>query len=208
MSASVVDHPLVRHHLTDLRNVETSSDSFRNLVHKLTTLLAFDATKPLTEKEKTIATPLCEMSGHELDQRIALVPILRAGLGMVDPILSLIPNAEVRHLGFYRDEETAQPVEYYNKLPAENPPDVALILDPMLATGGSAIAACQTLQNWGVRKLSLLSILAAPEGIAAVQKAIPSINVFVCAIDERLNEQKFIVPGLGDAGDRIFNTQA
>lgn len=207
MSASVVDHPLVRHHLTELRNVETSSSSFRNLVHKLTSLLAFDATKHLTDSVKKIQTPICEMSGHQLNQRIALVPILRAGLGMVDPILNLIPEAEVRHLGFYRDEETAQPVEYYNKLPLENPPNIALVLDPMLATGGSAIAACQTLQNWGVRNLSLLSILAAPEGIASVQEAIPSLNIFVCAIDEKLNEQKFIVPGLGDAGDRIFKTE-
>lgn len=206
MSAFVVDHPLVRHHLTELRNIETSSSSFRDLVHKLTSLLAFDATKQLTESAKMIQTPICEMSGFELNQRIALVPILRAGLGMVDPVLNLIPNAEVRHLGFYRDEETAQPVEYYNKLPVDNPPEIALILDPMLATGGSAIAACKTLQKWGVKELSLLSILAAPEGVASIQEAMPSLNVFVCAVDEKLNERKFIVPGLGDAGDRIFHT--
>lgn len=206
MSTTVVDHPLVRHHLTDLRNVATASAAFRHLTRNLTSLLAFEATKELTEVRKTVQTPLCEVSGFALDQRVALVPILRAGLGMVDPVLDLIPTAEVRHLGFYRNEETAQPVEYYNKLPLENPPDVALVLDPMLATGGSAIAACRTLQKWGVANLILLSILAAPEGIAAIEGEIPGLKLFVCAVDENLNEHKYIVPGLGDAGDRIFKT--
>jgi len=206
LSATVVDHPLVRHHLTDLRSVATASAAFRHLIHNLTSLLAFEATKELTEARKTVQTPLCALSGFELDQRIAVVPILRAGLGMVDPILDLIPDAEVRHLGFYRDEETAQPIEYYNKLPLENPPDVALVLDPMLATGGSAIAACRALQKWGVQNLILLSILAVPEGVAAVENEIPEVKLFVCAVDEKLNERKYIVPGLGDAGDRIFKT--
>ena len=141
-----------------------------------------------------------------LSERIGLIPILRAGLGMVDPILALIPIAEVWHLGLYRDETTARPVKYYSKLPPGRPVDVALIVDPMLATGGSAISAMETLTEWGVKTIKLLSLIAAPEGLEEVSEAFPSSQVFVCAIDEKLNDQKFIIPGLGDAGDRMFNT--
>ena len=141
-----------------------------------------------------------------LSQRIGLIPILRAGLGMVDPILNLIPSAEVWHLGLYRDEATARPVEYYSKLPQTKPVDVALITDPMLATGGSATAALSTLQRWGVRNLKILSIIASKFGVEAVQQAFPAADIYVCAVDPELNDRKFIVPGLGDAGDRIFST--
>lgn len=206
MSATVVDHPLVKHHLTALRDAKTESSSVRRLVHRLSTLLAYEATQNLTTREQSVMTPICETTGQRLNQQIALVPILRAGLGMVDPILELIPDAAVWHLGLYRDEETAQPVEYYNNLPTDHVDDLALILDPMLATGGSAISACQALKKWGVPNLKLLSVIGAPEGIQAVEENVPEIDIFVCAIDEKLNERKFIVPGLGDAGDRIFHT--
>ncbi len=206
MSVQVVDHPLVNHHLAELRNKETPSPIFRRIVHRLATLLAYEATKNLTTAEQCVQTPLCETTGRRLDQRLALVPILRAGLGMVDPILELIPEAEVWHLGLYRDEATAQPVEYYNKLPTDHVDDLAMILDPMLATGGSASSACAALSKWGVPNQKLLSIIAAPEGIEALQNDFPDLEIYVCSIDERLNDQKFIVPGLGDAGDRIFHT--
>lgn len=202
----MVDHPLVRHHLTKLRSAETSPAEFRQLIHRLAVLLAFDATQELTLRDKEVQTPICETVGTELDQRIGLVPILRAGLGMVDPILNLIPDAEVWHLGLYRDEETAQPVEYYNKLPEGRADEVALILDPMLATGGSAASAYHSLKKWGVKNIRLLSVIAAPEGIQLLQTECPELKVHVCSVDQKLNEKKFIVPGLGDAGDRIFNT--
>jgi uracil phosphoribosyltransferase len=152
-------------------------------------------------------TPLCLTAGSELEQRIGLVPILRAGLGMVDPVLNLIPQAEVWHLGIYRDEHTMQPVEYYSRLPSSEPVDVALVLDPMLATGGSVVAALATLADWGVPTVKVLSVIASEEGIREVETRHPNTRIFVAAIDPELNDQKFIVPGLGDAGDRTFNTQ-
>jgi uracil phosphoribosyltransferase len=176
------------------------------LVQRLASLLAYEATHDLTTCPVEIDTPLVRMTALQLSQRIGLVPILRAGLGMVDPVLDLLPDAEVWHLGLYRDEATARPVEYYSKLPAHSPVDVALVLDPMLATGGSVIAALQALGRWGVPKLKVLSVIAAPEGISNVAKACPEAQVFVCSIDRELNSRKFIVPGLGDAGDRSFNT--
>jgi uracil phosphoribosyltransferase len=156
--------------------------------------------------EYPIETPLQTMQGRQLVDRVGLIPILRAGIGMVEPMLDLIPTAEVWHLGLYRDEATATPVHYYSKLPPGSPVDLAFILDPMLATGGSACLALQTLTEWGVRDIKMLSILAAPEGIEKIQGQFPNIEVHCCAVDERLNDQKYIVPGLGDAGDRIFNT--
>ncbi len=202
-----VGHPLVLHHLTRLRDVHTDASEFRELVERLSVLLVYQATEDLEVGTISVKTPLTVTDGYQLTQRIGLVPILRAGLGMVDPILKLLPMAEVWHLGLYRDEETARPVEYYSKLPPRNPVDVALVLDPMLATGGSASAALETLHTWGVRRTKVLSIIAAPEGIRAVQSHFPETEIHVCAIDQKLNEMKFIVPGLGDAGDRIFNTQ-
>lgn len=153
-----------------------------------------------------VETPLTGMVGSELASRIALVPILRAGLGMMDPILDLIPIAEVWHLGLYRDEATAQPVRYYNKIPETQPVDVAFVLDPMLATGGSAMAAIQVLKEWGVPSISLLSVISSREGVDAVHQRFPDTQIYVCAVDAELNEHKYIVPGLGDAGDRAFNT--
>jgi uracil phosphoribosyltransferase len=206
MAVTQVNHPLVKHHLTMLRDQSTAPADFRSLVQRLAVLLAYEATQDLQVQSLEVATPLTTAPGHRLSQRIGLIPILRAGLGMVDAVLNLIPVAEVWHLGLYRDEHTAKPVEYYSKLPPGRPVDVALILDPMLATGGSASLAGETLQRWGVPRLKLLSVIAAPEGIHEVQTRCPGIQVFVCAVDECLNDRKFIVPGLGDAGDRIFNT--
>jgi uracil phosphoribosyltransferase len=202
-----LSHPVVQHHLAALRDVETTSVEFRNLVNRLTLLLACEATGDLQLQEATVQTPLTSMTAARLSQRIGLVPILRAGIGMVDPCLQLLPSAEVWHLGLYRDEETAQPVRYYNKIPGDAPVEVAFVVDPMLATGGSAVAALSTLTEWGVPDIRLLSIIAAPEGIEEVQRHFPQTSIYVCVVDECLNDRKFIVPGLGDAGDRIFNTQ-
>ncbi|MEZ6116524.1 MAG: uracil phosphoribosyltransferase [Pirellulaceae bacterium] len=206
-NVNAVDHPLIRHHVTRLRSVETKPEEFRTLVGRLAVLLAYEATQDLQLTSTEVETPLVTTSGQKLSQRIGLVPILRAGLGMIDPVLNLLPSAEVWHLGLYRDESTAQPVEYYSKIPANQPVDVALVLDPMLATGGSAVAALTTLKNWGVPCVKLLSVIAAPEGIEFVKTEVPDAQIFVCAVDKKLNSQKFIVPGLGDAGDRIFNTR-
>jgi len=201
-----VNHPLIKHHLSRLRDQRTPPAEFRQLVQRLAVLLAYEATQNLKLVSSEIETPLTRMNGQQLSQRVGLVPILRAGLGMVDPILNLIPTAEVWHLGLYRDEETALPVEYYSKLPPTEPVDVALVVDPMLATGGSAAAALAALTRWGVKQLAVLSIIAAKPGIQTVQEQFPDADIYVCAIDPELNSRKFIVPGLGDAGDRIFNT--
>ncbi len=202
-----VQHPLIQHHLTRLREQSTSPAEFRLLLQRLAVLLAYEATNDLLVRRIEVQTPLTQTEGNQLGQRIGLTPILRAGLGMIDPILNLIPSAEVWHLGLYRDEATARPVEYYSKLPDSDPVDVALVLDPMLATGGSATAALSALRRWGVPKMKLLSVIAAPEGVEVVQSQFPDTQIFVCAIDRHLNDQKFIVPGLGDAGDRTFNTE-
>jgi uracil phosphoribosyltransferase len=201
-----VSHPLVLHHVTRLRDAATPPPEFRLLVHRLAVLLAYEATQDLSLEPHIVQTPLASAAGSRLRQRIGLVPILRAGLGMVDPILNLIPEAEVWHLGLYRDEATARPVKYYSKLPPDRPVDVALVLDPMLATGGSAVSALAELYDWGVKHAKLLSIIAAREGIDEVHSQYPETGIYVCAVDERLNAQKFIVPGLGDAGDRMFHT--
>ncbi|MDX1948109.1 MAG: uracil phosphoribosyltransferase [Pirellulaceae bacterium] len=201
-----VDHPLIKHHLARLREKSTPPAEFRQLIHRLAQLLAYEATQDLSLRKVEIETPLVRTHGLALAQRIGLVPILRAGLGMVDPILNLIPSAEVWHLGLYRDEETARPVEYYSKLPKSRPVDVALVVDPMLATGGSAAAAIETLARWGVPHIKLLSVIASQSGAESLARQFPETQIYVCAIDPELNDRKFIVPGLGDAGDRIFNT--
>jgi len=206
MALSVLSHPLVDHHLARLRDEATRPEEFRALVQRLAILLAFDATADLEVKAIDIKTPLAVAKGHVIARRVGLIPILRAGLGMVDPLLQLIPNAEVWHFGLYRDKTTARPVEYYSRLPDGRPVEVALVLDPMLATGGSARAALSALRRWGVERLKLLSIIAAEEGIRRIQEEFPESEIHVCAIDPELNAQKFIVPGLGDAGDRSFNT--
>ena len=203
-----VQHPLVQCHLTQLRNAKTSPADFRPHVRRLATLLAYEATQDLNLVDIPVQTPIEDTTGAKLAERVGLIPILRAGLGMVDPVLDLIPTAEVWHLGLYRDEATAEPVEYYSKLPPGRPVDVALVVDPMLATGGSMLAALETLRNWGVPRLKLLSIIASEEGIKNVEREFPEAQLYVCKIDPTLNDAKYIVPGLGDAGDRIFNTLA
>ena len=201
-----VRHPLVQHHLARLRDKSTPPVEFRTLIQRLTELLVYEATQDLKLGDVEVVTPLTTMTGQRLSQQIGLVPILRAGLGMVDPVLNLIPSAEVWHLGLYRDEATALPVHYYSKLPTTNPVDVGMVLDPMLATGGSATLALEALQAWGVPRLKLLSIIASQDGIRAVTSKLPDTQIYVCAIDPELTSHKYIVPGLGDAGDRTFNT--
>ncbi|MGD9635576.1 MAG: uracil phosphoribosyltransferase [Pirellulales bacterium] len=201
-----VDHPLIASHLARLRDKHTRPTEFRSLVSRLASLLAYEALKDLATEPVVVETPLTQTTGRKLAQRIGLVPILRAGLGMVEPVLELIPQAEVWHLGLYRDEATAKPVKYYNKLPHEHPVDVALVVDPMLATGGSAVAAMATLREWGVPHVKLLALIASREGCDVVTREFPDAQIYVCQIDPVLNDHKYIVPGLGDAGDRIFNT--
>jgi uracil phosphoribosyltransferase len=201
-----VEHPLIACHLTRLRDKSTRPPEFRQLVHRLASLLAYEATKDLRTERIAVETPLVATEGCRLAQRIGLVPILRAGLGMVEPVIELIPTAEVWHLGLYRDEETAMPIKYYSKLPEQNPVDVALVLDPMLATGGSAVAAMTTLREWGVPQVKLLALIGSLEGVKTVESEFPDAQIYVCHVDADLNDKKYIVPGLGDAGDRIFNT--
>jgi len=200
------NHPLVAHKLTRLRSVETEPKKFRELVRELAALLAYEATADLLTVPKEVQTPLTMTTGVELKEKIGLVPILRAGLGMVEGVWGLMPSAEVWHIGIYRDERTMQPVEYYNKLPVEPTVSVCLVLDPMLATGGSAIATVDVLKRWGVRKIKFVGLIGAPEGIQALSERHPDVPIHLAAIDERLNEHKYIVPGLGDAGDRQFGT--
>lgn len=201
-----VIHPLVACHLTRLRDRSTPPTEFRALVSRLASLVAYEALKDLQTSPIEVETPVARAAGCRLSQRMAIVPILRAGLGMVEPVLDLVPQAEVWHLGLYRDETTAQPVEYYCKLPVDRPVDVALVLDPMLATGGSAVAAMSALDHWGVSKIKLLALIASVEGCKLVETEFPNAQVYVCHIDADLDDKKYIVPGLGDAGDRIFNT--
>ncbi len=201
-----LSHPLVSCHLTTLRDRSTSCSEFRSSVNRLSILLAFAATRDLELTDHLIETPIKKMSGHKLLNQIGLVPIMRAGIGMVDPMLTLIPTAQVWHLGVYRDEATATPVHYYSKLPEGSPVKMAFVLDPMLATGGSAAMAISALKDWGVPSIKMLSIISAPEGISHIEKEFPEVEIHTCVIDECLNEDKYIVPGLGDAGDRIYNT--
>ncbi len=199
-------HPLVKHKLTLLRNMNTEPKKFRELVRELAILLAYEATADLSLKPITVASPLAETVGNELVDKIGLIPILRAGLGMVEGIWEMMPGAEVWHIGLYRDETTLQPVSYYNKLPTLPTVQVCLVLDPMLATGGSAVATCNILKEWGANRIKFVGLLAAPEGINALQTAHPDVPIHVAQIDERLNDAAYIMPGLGDAGDRQFGT--
>ncbi|HNB42041.1 MAG TPA: uracil phosphoribosyltransferase [Anaerolineales bacterium] len=199
-------HPLIAHKLSILRDKNTKPKKFRQLVKEIAGLLAYEATLDLATTPVEIETPLETTTAQELKEKIGLVPILRAGLGMVEGIWELMPSAEVWHIGLYRDEKTLRPVEYYNKLPLEPRVAVCLILDPMLATGGSATATAEVLKRWGVTKIKFVGLIAAPEGIKAMQTAHPDIDIYVAAIDDHLNERAYIVPGLGDAGDRQFGT--
>jgi uracil phosphoribosyltransferase len=199
-------HPLVKHKLTLLRDKRTEPKKFRELVRELTVLMAYEATADLALAEKEVTTPMGQARGSELAEKIGLVPVLRAGLGMVEGIWELMPSAEVWHIGLYRDEKTLRPVQYYNKLPVSPTVEVCLILDPMLATGGSSVATVDILKQWGARRIKYVGLIAAPEGIQRLSAAHPDVPIHIAAIDERLNEIGYIVPGLGDAGDRQFGT--
>ena len=199
-------HPLVKHKLTLLRKVSTKPKKFRELVRELALLICYEATADLAVSDLEVETPMGSTTGSELQDNIGLVPILRAGLGMVHGIWEMMPGAEVWHIGLYRDEATLKPVSYYNKLPTAPTVQVCLVLDPMLATGGSAVATVDILKNWGAKRIKFVGLLAAPEGIEVLQKAHPDVDIHIAKIDSHLNEIGFIVPGLGDAGDRQFGT--
>ncbi len=202
----VSNHPLIRHKLTLLRDRQTEPKKFRELVREIAILLAYEATADLAVMPASVETPMGTAHGHTLKENIGLVPILRAGLGMVEGIWEMMPSAEVWHIGLYRDERTLRPVEYYNKLPVAPTVQVCLILDPMLATGGSASATADVLKRWGAQRVKFVGIIAAPEGIETLSSKHPDVPIHVAAVDERLNEIGYIVPGLGDAGDRQFGT--
>lgn len=202
----VSQHPLVLHKLTVLRDVNTDHRSFRELVRELALLLCYEATQDLTLSPRTVTTPMGEAGGHKAEDTIGLVPVLRAGLGLVEGVMELLPNVQVWHIGLYRDEKTLRPVQYYNKLPTEPTVSLCLVLDPMLATGGSAVATVDILKAWGVSKIKYLGLIAAPEGVERLSTAHPDVPIHIASIDERLNDIGFIVPGLGDAGDRQFGT--
>ena len=199
-------HPAVLHKLAILRDEQTEPKKFREVVRELSWLLGYEALADARVRSLTIRTPLEDMAADELDDRIGLVPILRAGLGMVDAMLELMPTAQVWHLGLFRDERTLRPVEYYNRLPDSATVDLCLILDPMLATGGSATAAIEVLKRWGAVRIKLVNLIAAPEGVKAVTEAHPDVHIYCAALDRQLNDKGYIMPGLGDAGDRQFGT--
>ncbi len=202
----VSSHPLVKHKLTLLRDVNTDHRRFRELTRELALLMCYEATQDLHLRPKIVNTPMGAATGSEADEIIGLIPVLRAGLGLVDGIQELLPSVQVWHIGLYRDEATLRPVQYYNKLPAEPTVQLCLVLDPMLATGGSAIATIDILKRWGAKRIKYVGILAAPEGVAALSAAHPNVPIHIAELDERLNDIGFIVPGLGDAGDRMFGT--
>jgi uracil phosphoribosyltransferase len=199
-------HPLVAHKLARLRDKNTDPKKFRELVREIAALLMYEATVDLVLAPVEVQTPLEKAPGMELKEKVGLVPILRAGLGMVEGVWELMPSAEVWHIGLFRDEHTLKPVQYYNKLPVEPTVTVCLILDPMLATGGSAVATVDILKKWGVSKIKFIGIIGAPEGIAQLQKIHPDVPIHLAAIDRQLNDHGYILPGLGDAGDRQFGT--
>jgi len=204
----ILDHPLIRHKLAIIRNKETDTKQFRDIIKELATLMAYESFKDVPTQEISVETPLETTTQTVVKENsIAIVPILRAGLGMVDGILSLFPAAKVGHIGLYRDEETLEPHEYYCKLPSHIDEKVVMVVDPMLATGGSACDAIKLLKKRGCKKIKLMSIIAAPEGVKKVAEAHPDIEIFVSTLDRCLNEHGYILPGLGDAGDRIFGTK-
>lgn len=204
----VLDHPLIQHKVTMLRKTETNTKDFRALANEISLLMAYEVTRNLPLEEIEIETPICKTIAKTVAGRsIGVVPILRAGLGMVDGILTLVPNAKVGHIGLYRDPETHKPVEYYCKLPVDAHERTIIVTDPMLATGGSAVAAIQFLKDRGCKDIKLMNLIAAPEGVKAVVDAHPDVEIYIAALDERLNERAYIVPGLGDAGDRLFGTK-
>jgi uracil phosphoribosyltransferase len=206
MSVYISSHPLVAHKLTQLRSVDTKPKKFRELIREISMLLAYEATLDLHLHTIDVQTPLQMTQGKALDQQVGLVPVLRAGLGMVEGIWEMMPGSEVWHIGLKRDERTLAPMQYYANKPVEPKVQMCLLLDPMLATGGSASAACQLLKDWGVRRIKYLGLIASPTGVERLQKDHPDIDLHIAGLDEGLNEHGFIVPGLGDAGDRQFGT--
>ena len=205
---TIMDHPLIQHKISILRDRRTGNMQFRKLAEEIATLIAYEATRDLALENVEVETPITTATCKKLaGKKLAIVPILRAGLGMVDGVLTLVPAAKVGHIGLYRDHETLEPHEYYCKLPEDIDKRVVFVLDPMLATGGSASAAIQFVKDRGATNIKLLNIIAAPEGIARIQKDHPDVDVYIGVVDEKLNENGYIVPGLGDAGDRIFGTK-
>ena len=202
----VMDHPLILHKISMLRDKETNTKDFRELIGEITLLIGYEATRDLPVAKYTVSTPVADAVGYRLPRQVCLLPILRAGLGMVDALLNLIPAAKVGHIGLYRDPATLAPVEYYCKLPPDVAERVVLVLDPMLATGGSAAAAITSLKKRGVKSIKMLNIIGAPEGVAKIAEVHPDVDVYLGSLDERLNDHGYIVPGLGDAGDRLFGT--
>ena len=204
----ITDHPLIQHKLTLMRKTSTGSKDFRELLTEITMLMGYEVTKDLQLRDVEIETPIQKTMAKELDgKKLAIVPILRAGIGMVDGFISLIPAAKVGHIGLYRDPETCEPVEYYCKLAQDIGEREVFLVDPMLATGGSATAAIELLRARGAKNIRMINLVAAPEGIAAVHEKYPEVNIYVASVDEKLNDHKYIVPGLGDAGDRLFGTK-
>jgi uracil phosphoribosyltransferase len=206
MTVHTSQHPLVAHKLTRIRDARTEPKKFRELIREISAFMAYEATQDLGLKSVRVTTPLEETDGADLAEKVGLVPILRAGLGMVEGVWELMPSAEVWHIGLYRDEETFRPVEYYNKLPVEPTVAVCLVLDPMLATGGSAVATVDILKRWGVSRIKFVGLIGAPEGISKMEEQHPDVPIYLAAVDNHLNDRAFIVPGLGDAGDRQFGT--
>ena len=204
----ILNHPLIQHKISLMRKKETGSKDFRELASEVATLMCYEATRDLPLKEVTIETPICRCQTKMLaGRKLAIVPILRAGLGMVDGMLTLIPAAKVGHIGMYRDEETAKPIEYFCKLPKDISEREVIVVDPMLATGGSSIAAIQFLKDRGCKNIRLMCLIGAPEGIKALEEAHPDVDLYIAAVDEKLDDHCYIVPGLGDAGDRLFGTK-
>lgn len=204
----VMDHPLIQHKINCIRREDLGSKDFRQIVGEIASLMCYEATRDLKLQDVTIKTPICEMVGKELSgKKLAVVPILRAGLGMVDGMLDMIPAAKVGHIGLYRDPDTFEPIEYYCKLPADCDEREVFVVDSMLATGGSCVAAIQLLKDKGVKNIRFMCIIAAPEGVERMKAAHPDVDLYIGALDDHLNEHKYIVPGLGDAGDRIFGTK-
>ena len=204
----ILNHPLIQHKISLMRKKETGSKDFRELASEVATLMCYEATRDLPLKEVTVETPICRCKTKMIaGRKLAIVPILRAGLGMVDGMLTLIPAAKVGHIGLYRDEETAKPIEYFCKLPCDISEREVIVVDPMLATGGSAEAAIAEMKKRGCKNIKLMVLLAAPEGVERIQKAHPDVDIYCGAVDDHLNEHGYIVPGLGDAGDRIFGTK-
>lgn len=206
MATTVLDHALIKHKLTIMRDKNTSTYIFKQNLDEIAKLMAYEVTRNVPLKDKVIETPICQMTGKEIDKQIILVPILRAGIGLVDGFRDIIPTAKIGHIGMYRDEETLIPHEYYARFPKGIEDSLVIVVDPMLATGGSASMAIQNIKDRGAKNILLVCLVGAPEGVALIEKEHPDVDITLAALDEKLNENGYIVPGLGDAGDRLFGT--